>query len=167
MRKEDRIGRLWAPWRMAYLRQSPDTPCFLCACARRRADRRHLVLCRGKKCFVTLNLYPYNNGHLLIAPLAHKGRLAALTAEERAGLFELLVEMQALLDRAMKPHGYNIGINLGRAAGAGVPGHLHLHLVPRWKGDTNFMPVTGRTKVISQSLADLHEQLQKARRKGR
>jgi ATP adenylyltransferase len=139
---------LWAPWRLAYIK-SPDRPatgeCFLCSGRDRPADdRRNLVLHRGRHALVVLNRFPYNNGHLLVAPYAHKAHLSELTGR---------------LTRAMSPDGFNIGLNLGKVAGAGLPGHLHWHIVPRWNGDTNFMPVLADVNVIPQSLDALYELL--------
>ncbi len=158
---------LWAPWRMAFIRGPHRKTCFFCDYARQRKDRRNGVVLRGRKAFVVLNRYPYNTGHLMVAPLAHKGDPGRLTEEERGELFELLVVMLGALDRALRPEGYNVGMNLGRVAGAGVPGHLHLHVVPRWGGDTNFMPVLGRTKVVPQALQEVYSRLQKVLPKGR
>lgn len=163
---------LWAPWRMPYMRKvvKPADPsdCFFCDYVRApKRDRKNLVLLRGKACLVVLNRYPYMSGHLLVAPLAHKGELALLGSAERAELFELLVRMEAALRKAFKAHGFNVGLNLGRAAGAGVPGHLHFHVVPRWTGDTNFMTAVSQTKVIPQALEDTYRQLQKTLRNGR
>ena len=162
-------GRLWAPWRMPYLRKitrpkKPDA-CFFCEyAAAPRKDRGNLVALRGKTCFVVLNRFPYSGGHLLVAPLAHKGELATLDAGERQEIFDHLVRMQETLDRLMHPQGYNVGLNIGRAAGAGIPGHLHFHIVPRWNGDTNFMASVAQSKVIPQALEELHADLQKALR---
>jgi ATP adenylyltransferase len=151
---------------MPYLKgihRAKKSACFFCDYARAaRKDRPNLVLHRGRTCFIVLNRYPYNTGHLMVAPLAHKAEMGRLGARERAELFELAVVAQKTLDRALRPHGYNLGMNLGRVAGAGIPGHLHLHLVPRWNGDTNFMPVVGRTRVVPQALDDLYSHLQKA-----
>lgn len=163
---------LWAPWRKPYLQKAVRTPnpekCFFCDYVRtQKRDRKNLVLTRRKTCFCVLNRYPYTSGHLLVAPLAHKAGLDELGPAERGELFDLLLDMQHALERTLHPHGYNIGINLGRAAGAGVPGHAHFHIVPRWLGDTNFMTTAGQTKVISESLEGLYEHLQKALRNGR
>ncbi len=159
---------LWAPWRMRFIEGRRRGSCFFCEYARAKGrDRDNFVVARGATCFAVLNRYPYNNGHLMVAPLAHKGRLGLLGGRERAELLDMLVEMQEAVGRALRPHGYNIGLNLGRVAGAGVPGHLHFHLVPRWEADTNFMPVVGLTKVIPQSLEALYDRLQKTLRKGR
>lgn len=163
------MKRIWAPWRMTYIRKAAKgtDPCFFCAYLKSRADRKNLVLERGRTCFAVMNLYPYNTGHLLIAPRAHKGRLTGLTKAERAELMDLTIRMQRVLDRALRPDGYNIGINLGRPAGAGVPGHVHQHIVPRWNGDTNFMAAVGDTKVMPQSLEELYDRLQKVLRRSR
>lgn len=155
-------NRLWAPWRAGYisgiLNPSPKK-CPFCGAREARSDSKRFILTRGRTAFSVLNLFPYNNGHLLIAPYRHVGRLDALRQEEWLELLHLAKDAMARLKRIMGPHGYNLGINLGKAAGAGIPGHLHLHLVPRWVGDTNFMPVIAESKVISQSLASAHSLL--------
>jgi len=157
------MDQLWAPWRLAYVAsaKAPDAadPCFICQGLREQDDRRNLIVLRTPLAVVVLNRFPYNNGHLLIAPLAHKGRLEDLSADELLETMETLRRMVSLLDRVLHPDGYNIGVNLGRVAGAGLPGHLHWHLVPRWHGDVNFMPVLADTKVIVQSLDSLYELL--------
>jgi ATP adenylyltransferase len=153
---------------MTFIRGPRRKSCFFCDYAKSPArDGENLVLLRGRSCFVVMNRFPYNNGHLMVAPLAHTGDLGRLKTVTRAELFDLLVTAQKTLDRALRPEGYNIGINLGRVAGAGVPGHVHIHIVPRWNGDTNFMPVLGLTKVIPQALKDLHHRLQKVLPEGR
>jgi ATP adenylyltransferase len=157
------MKRLWAPWRTAYIRgaiQGRDSGCFLCGCrGTPKRDRSNLVLLRGRACFVVLNRFPYNVGHLMIAPYAHKAKLAGLDDAERAELLALAARLQEALDRAFKCDGHNLGINVGRVAGAGLPGHLHLHLVPRWSGDTNFMPVVGETKVMPIGLDEVYRTL--------
>jgi ATP adenylyltransferase len=160
---------LWAPWRIPYLRkitrQTKPGGCFFCDyAAAPKKDRKNLVVLRGKTCFVVMNRFPYAGGHLLVAPLAHQGELAKLSRAEREEIFDLLVRMEQTLDRLMHPQGFNIGLNIGRAAGAGVPGHLHFHLVPRWNGDHNFMTTVAQVKVIPQALEELHGELQKALR---
>lgn len=167
MRSDGTSRALWAPWRMDFIRGPRRRSCFFCDYARSRSDRKNRVVRRGRTCFAVLNLYPYTSGHLLVAPLAHKAELGLLSAAEREELLDLLVEMQEALDRALSPDGFNLGLNLGKAAGAGVPGHLHFHVVPRWDGDTNFMPVVGRTRVIPEALEELYDRLQKALRKRR
>lgn len=135
--------------------------CFLCryVAAATTEDRANLVVLRGKKAVVVLNRYPYNNGHLLVAPHAHKATLEELDDEELLECGQLLRQLCGVLRRVMSPDGFNAGLNLGRVAGAGLPGHLHWHLVPRWNGDTNFMPVLGEVNVIPQSLDALYEML--------
>jgi ATP adenylyltransferase len=167
--------RLWAPWRLGYI-QGKDSPaaaereiewlpdadreCFLCRGAADSEDRANLVVARGAHTLVVLNRYPYNNGHLLVAPLAHLPTLAELAPDLQLELMETLARYTELLKRLLNAEGFNIGLNLGRVAGAGVPGHLHWHIVPRWSGDTNFMPVIADLRVIPQSLDALWELLQ-------
>lgn len=147
---------LWAPWRIEYIKEAPKGGCFLCDILRAGGDdRANLVLKRGTACAVVMNRYPYNNGHLMVAPYRHVARLADLTPEERLETMDLLDLSVAALTSAIRPDGFNVGINLGRVAGAGLETHLHTHIVPRWNGDTNFMPVIGDTKVIPQALDDL------------
>lgn len=164
--------RLWAPWRLGYI-QGTDPPaaaeqeiawlpgadpnCFLCRGAADRDDRANLVVGRGEHTLVVLNRYPYNNGHLLVAPLAHLPGLGDLSGEVQREIMETLARYTDSLKRLMNAEGFNIGLNLGRVAGAGVPGHLHWHIVPRWSGDTNFMPVIADLRVIPQSLGALWE----------
>jgi ATP adenylyltransferase len=158
------MDHLWAPWRLVYVATAKPPadgdPCFLCAGLAADDDRRNLVVLRKPLSVVVLNRFPYNNGHLLIAPRAHKGRLEEFTPAELLDVQETLRRMVSVLDELMHPDGYNIGLNLGRAAGAGLPGHLHWHIVPRWDGDTNFMPVLADAKVIVQSLDALFDLLQ-------
>jgi ATP adenylyltransferase len=161
--KEKRLEQLWAPWRLAYVAgpkpPAPADECFICQGLAAQDDRRYLIVSRTAECVVILNRFPYNNGHLLVAPRVHKGHLEDLHAAELLDTMETVRRMVRRLDDLMHPDGYNIGLNLGRAAGAGLPGHLHWHIVPRWNGDTNFMPVLGDTKVIVQSLDALYELL--------
>lgn len=158
------MDHLWAPWRLSYVATPPKPTggddCFICRGLADRDDRANLIALRTTYSAVVLNRFPYNNGHVLVAPLAHKGRLDELSADEILDTQETLRQMVGLLDRAMTPDGYNVGLNLGRVAGAGLPGHLHWHIVPRWNGDTNFMPVLGETKVIVQSLDALYDLIQ-------
>ena len=153
---------LWAPWRLHYILASKDNAsaeCFICRGLKGDADRENLIVCREAQTVVLLNRYPYNNGHLLVAPSAHKGTLGELSDSEMLELMQTLRRMMQVLDDAIQPHGYNVGLNLGRVAGAGLPGHLHWHVVPRWNGDTNFMPVVSDTRVIVQSLEALYDLL--------
>jgi ATP adenylyltransferase len=160
------MDKLWAPWRTKYVTKIGKTAkgCVFCNIIKEKKDKKNFIITRTKHAFSVLNIYPYNNGHLLIMPNRHVADLSDLKKEEREGLMDLLDETKKLLDKTMKADGYNIGINLGRAAGAGFPKHVHIHLVPRWQGDVNFMPVTGQTKVISQSLQALYENLSKAKK---
>jgi ATP adenylyltransferase len=157
------MDQLWAPWRLSYVATakppSAGDPCFLCAGLADNDDRKHLIALRSPLSVVMLNRFPYNNGHLLIAPRSHKGRLDELTSEELLESMETVRQMVRVLEELMHPEAFNIGLNLGRAAGAGLPGHLHWHIVPRWNGDTNFMPVFADVKVIVQSLDSLYDLL--------
>lgn len=157
------MDRLWAPWRLSYVAAakspSPGEACFICRGLAEADDRGNLIAWRRAHSVVLLNRFPYNNGHLLIAPNAHKGRLGELTADEHVELMDSLSRLMADLDGLMGPDGYNVGLNLGRVAGAGLPGHLHWHLVPRWNGDTNFMPVLTDVRVIAQSLDAFYDLL--------
>ncbi|MCS7016701.1 MAG: HIT domain-containing protein [Gemmatales bacterium] len=152
---------LWAPWRLAYVVQDrkTDPGCFICEGLAQQDDRTNLIALRTSHCVVVLNRYPYNNGHLLVAPQAHKASLDQLNADEILDTQRTLSRMLQALQALMKPDGYNIGLNLGRVAGAGLPGHLHWHVVPRWEGDTNFMPVLAEVKVIVQSLEAFYDLL--------
>ena len=148
------MERLWSPWRSHYVtRADEDEGCFLCAHAAPDADDDHLLF-RGERVLVVLNAYPYNSGHVMVAPRRHVGEPPDLSAEERHDLIDVTFAAVDVASAALDPHGFNVGINLGRVAGAGVPGHLHVHVVPRWGGDTNFMPVVGETKVMPELLAD-------------
>jgi len=141
------------------VRTGDDDGCFLCRAVAAADDAANFLLERRERCFSILNRYPYNNGHLLIAPNPHKAELAALDDSELVDLMRLTRDSQQVLQSALAPDGFNIGINLGRCAGAGTPGHLHIHIVPRWNGDTNFMPVLANAKVIVQSLEALYRTL--------
>jgi ATP adenylyltransferase len=158
------VDRLWAPWRLSYVTAGAPPAevdgCFICGGLKATDDRANLIALRTSRSVVVLNRYPYNNGHLLIAPQAHKARPEDLSAEEALDLHEALCKCLTTLDELMSPHGYNVGLNLGKAAGAGLPGHLHWHVVPRWNGDTNFMPVLSDVRVIVQSLEALYELLE-------
>jgi ATP adenylyltransferase len=157
------VDHLWAPWRLAYVAQparpQPTDDCFICRGLAESNDRANLIVSRGPLSCVLLNRFPYNNGHLLIAPLTHKGTLDELTPDETLDLQETIRRMVGILQTKMNPDGFNVGLNLGRAAGAGLPGHLHWHVVPRWNGDTNFMTVVADTRVIVQSLDALYDLL--------
>jgi ATP adenylyltransferase len=158
------MEHLWAPWRMAYI--APETPqpqgCIFCTQPAENRDVEHHILYRGEYCFMMLNLYPYNNGHLMIAPYQHVGTIEELSTET---LTELMTQAQLALKAlhaAMKPDGFNMGINQGKVAGAGFADHMHLHIVPRWNGDTNFMPVVADTKVMPEHLDVVYQKLKEA-----
>lgn len=155
-------NQLWAPWRLSYVKTAPPKDadaCFLCSArdAEHEADAENLLVHRGEHSLVVLNRFPYNNGHLLVTPAAHKADLRDLSDEELLECSHMLQKMLTVLQNSVHPDGFNVGLNLGRIAGAGVPGHLHWHIVPRWRGDTNFMPILGDAKVIPQSLDALYE----------
>jgi ATP adenylyltransferase len=157
-------SRIWAPWRAQYIHEaaaSPEPPrgCFLCHGLADDRDRDNFLVFRGPHSVVVLNRYPYNNGHLLVAPRVHRGTLGELEGPDLIEPIQVLRRMTLILDRMLRPHGYNIGLNQGKAAGAGLPGHLHWHIVPRWDGDTNFMPILGDTKVIVESLYEFYDRL--------
>lgn len=158
------MEHLWAPWRMSYI--APRTPqtqeCIFCAKPAEERDAENYILYRGKRCFMLLNLYPYNNGHLMIAPYQHVGSIELLDAE---ALAEMMAQAQLALRalrKAMNPDGFNMGINQGKVAGAGFADHVHLHVVPRWNGDTNFMPVLADVKVMPDFLEHTCKQLKQA-----
>jgi ATP adenylyltransferase len=149
------MKQLWAPWRMTYIRgedEKPDPGCIFCVRDRQGDDRRRLILHRGEHAFVLMNKYPYSNGHLMVAPYRHTADPGELDEAEALEMHRLLVLSRDVLGQCMGPHGFNIGMNLGQVAGAGITDHLHLHIVPRWSGDTNFMPVFADVRVIPQHL---------------
>lgn len=152
---------LWSPWRMEYLEREkqPTDKCVFCAANDAGEDRTNLVLHRNEACFIIFNRYPYNNGHLLVVPYRHVGDLADLTAAESANVMHVVQYGVRLLRRAFTPEAVNIGVNLGSAAGAGILDHVHIHIVPRWEGDTSFMTVLSGTRVISEELARTFERL--------
>ena len=158
------MQRLWAPWRETYITKITDRQksCVFCRIPAHHKDKQHLIFIRKPYAYAVLNLFPYSNGHCLVVPNRHVGDISKLLQEEYVGLMDLLKEAKDLLQKALKPHGFNVGMNLGRIAGAGIPGHVHIHIVPRWKGDHNFMPVTAATKVISLSLSVIYKKLEDA-----
>jgi len=148
------MKRLWAPWRIEYIKGPKDNGCFLCKYSQENKDDSNLVLYRGKSALVVMNYYPYNNGHLLIAPYQHTSEISELNDDTKLEMMDLIAHCQKALTKMLNAQGFNIGINYGEVAGAGLKEHLHIHVVPRWNGDTNFMPVSGHTKVISQGLQE-------------
>jgi ATP adenylyltransferase len=162
------VERLWTPWRRAYLEgaqtspdQSNSTACFLCDhAADPTHDRENLVVYRASSVFVLLNLYPYNSGHLMVAPYLHTGDFPNLDAQIASELTHVTQRAVGVLQQVYAPDAFNVGMNLGKAAGAGVPDHLHVHVVPRWNGDTNFMPVVAETKVLPETLEQTYDRLE-------
>ena len=156
------MERLWSPWRLAYVTGSASpTGCIFCDAVSEAPDpaREALVLVRGRLSFVILNLYPYNNGHLMVAPKRHIASLGAATADELSELMRFTRDAEAALTEAYRPEGINVGLNLGRPAGAGIADHMHIHAVPRWTGDTNFMSVVGNTRVLPEDIRDTAKRL--------
>lgn len=153
------MERLWAPWRIRYIRSTKEPGCFFCRKSQETADAANHLLIRDRTCFALLNTYPYNPGHLMVAPYKHTPTLDDLAEGELADLMLLTRRCQQLLNRVLKPDGFNIGLNCGKVAGAGVEDHLHIHIVPRWQGDTNYMPVLSDVRVVPQALDELYSEL--------
>ncbi len=154
--------RIWAPWRLEYVKDAAkdnDDECIFCAKPAADDDEANLIVHRGQRCFVILNLFPYTNGHLMVAPYEHVGALQDLDAETVAELMSLAQSAMRRLEQVYSPQGYNVGFNQGRIAGAGFENHIHMHVVPRWGGDTNFMPVLADTRVMPQTLQQSYEAL--------
>jgi ATP adenylyltransferase len=154
--------RIWAPWRLTYVKDASkdvEQSCIFCAKPDESSDRENLIVHRGERCFVILNLYPYTNGHLMIAPFEHVGAIQGLPDETVAEMMALAQRAIEVLEEKYEPHGFNVGFNQGRVAGAGVEHHIHMHVVPRWGGDTNFMPVLADTRVMPQTLEQTYDAL--------
>lgn len=164
------MKRIYAPWRSTYTTKTArgkqektvEKDCIFCTKFTQKNDRKNFVIKRFKHNAIVLNRFPYNAGHILIVPFTHKSDLASLSKTARTELMELLSESAAIIKKELNADGINIGLNLGKAAGAGIPSHLHFHVLPRWAGDTNFLPVLGQTKQISFDLNHIYEQLKKA-----
>lgn len=153
------MRQLWAPWRMEYIESDKSGPCILCTKPSETADRENFILERTKHSFVMMNVYPYSNGHLMVSPYAHADRLSAL---DEAAALDLTVTLGRTLERlrtALSPEGFNVGLNLGKAAGAGIDTHLHFHIVPRWSGDTNYMTLFAEVRVIPEHLQATYDRL--------
>jgi ATP adenylyltransferase len=149
------MDRLWTPWRLNYVTVASHQPAGCVFCADRvQSNEDDLLVYRGESCFIILNLYPYNNGHLMVVPTRHVARLAELSAVELDEVMRFTRAAEMALEERYHPHGFNMGLNLGKSAGAGVADHLHMHIVPRWNGDTNFLTVVGETRVLPETLAD-------------
>jgi ATP adenylyltransferase len=153
------MKHIWAPWRIEYILQGKPEGCFFCDNPKQDKDAENYILYRGKKNFIMLNGYPYNPGHLLVAPYSHKASLEELTEEERNEHFNLLSRGIMVLREVLNPGGFNTGSNLGKVAGAGVDDHFHSHIVPRWQGDTNYMTILADARVMPQALADTYKML--------
>ena len=154
------MERLYSPWRSQYIEGlSKSEGCFLCDALKENNDEKNLILYRGKKAFVIMNLFPYNAGHLMVCPNEHIGDFTSIDEETLCEISLLTQKMVKLLKLVLKPDGFNIGYNLGKAAGAGLESHIHNHIVPRWVGDTNFMPAIGEVRVISQDLREIYLKL--------
>jgi ATP adenylyltransferase len=152
------MKRLWAPWRIEYIRSHKEKGCIFCEKPKRN-HKEELILFSGKTTFTLMNLYPYTNGHLMVAPYQHTDSFSALNQEEKLEILDQIDHAVDILTHAMNPEGFNIGANIGESAGAGIKDHIHFHIVPRWTGDTNFMPVLGHTKIMVEGLNDTWEQL--------
>jgi ATP adenylyltransferase len=153
------MNNLWAAWRRDFILGPKEKGCVFCQRAKKRDDRENLILFRGKRVFVIMNKYPYNGGHLLVMPNAHKSDLSKLTKFESCDLYELTRKSVAVIGQVMPADGFNIGMNLGKIAGAGIEEHLHMHVLPRFKGDTSFTAIFGNTKVQSISLGEIYDML--------
>ncbi len=153
------MDNLWAPWRIEYIRSEKEDGCIFCDKPQQDDDREMLILYRGPTAFIMMNLYPYNNGHLLISPYTHVNNSNELDAKERNEIMELADRSMAIMKKRLSTQGFNFGANIGRAGGAGIAEHIHFHIVPRWDGDTNFMPVIGYTKVQVDGLQETYDLL--------
>ncbi len=160
------MKRLWSPWRMKYIeKHEKESGCVFCNSQAREDNPANLIALRGKNAYVILNLFPYTSGHLMVVPFQHKASIQDLDAETRAEMIELTSQCMDVLQKLYKPHGFNMGANIGEAAGAGVLGHVHIHIVPRWNGDTNFMSTLGETRVLPESLDDTYKRVKEAFKK--
>ncbi|MFC1624296.1 HIT domain-containing protein [Candidatus Omnitrophota bacterium] len=150
------MDKIWAPWRSKFVRMKKRKGCLFCS---KERQKHKFIIRESKFSFALLNIYPYNNGHIMVSPYRHVKDLKGLNDEELFDIIKLVKKMQILLEKKLNPQGFNIGINIGEVGGAGYKGHVHVHIVPRWAGDTNFMPVIGNTKTMPQSLKELHKLL--------
>ena len=155
------MEQIWAPWRVEFIKMGKPEGCFLCDKPKQNNDAANYILYRGDKNFILLNSYPYNPGHLMIAPYQHVANLEELTDGERHEHFEIVKRSIKILKQVFNPDGFNIGMNIGKVAGAGIDKHIHTHIVPRWQGDSNFMPVIADTKVINEALAETYDKLKR------
>ncbi len=155
------IKRLWAPWRITYILAPKLKKCLFCTIVKQKNDKENLILERAKNCFVILNKYPYNNGHIMVVPYKHTPSIEELDNKTLLEMMKIAQKYVIKMKKIMKAEGFNIGINIGRVAGAGIKEHIHLHIVPRWNGDNNFMPVLANHRIISESLVSVYEKLKK------
>ncbi len=155
------MKKIWAPWRLEYIKQPKENSCFICDIVKDKPekDRENLILYRSKTAIILLNKYPYISGHLMVAPILHTANISDIPKETSDELWYLTTKAVDLLKETITPEGFNIGINLGKVSGAGLKSHVHIHIVPRWSGDTNFMPILGETRVISQALLETYDLL--------
>jgi ATP adenylyltransferase len=153
------MEQIWAPWRIQYIQMEKPSGCILCEKPAQKSDTRNYILYRGSQNFVIMNSYPYNPGHLMVAPYRHVASLDGLTDDELSEHFKIVSRCTKLLREVFNPQGFNIGINMGRAAGSGIDEHVHTHIVPRWQGDTNFMPVVSNIRVVPEALAETYQKL--------
>ncbi len=151
---------LWTPWRYAYIKSADSAPgCIFCDKPKVNDDERNLIVHRGKHCFIILNAFPYTNGHLMVVPFAHEDQLQKLDRETATEMMALTQKSESVLRELYRPEGVNLGMNIGRAAGAGVAGHVHMHVLPRWTADANFMSVVGETRVLPEDLAATYKRM--------
>lgn len=153
------MKKLWAPWRIEYILSEKTDECIFCKYPKMNDDKKYLILYRGEKAFIILNKYPYNNGHLMVVPYRHVSTPLDLNDDELLEMDKLINLSIRVLSEAMKPHGFNLGANIGKAAGAGIEDHYHIHVVPRWEGDTNYMPIIANTKVVVEALDRTYDKL--------
>ncbi len=153
------MKRIWAPWRIQYIRAPEHKGCIFCDKPQENKDEENLILYRGKHNFVIMNAFPYNPGHLMVVPYRHLGKLEDMSAIERNEHYGIVSRVVGILRESTRTENFNIGMNLGRVAGAGIADHVHTHIVPRWNGDNNFMPVIGETRVMSESMTDIYQRL--------
>ncbi|MCH8019039.1 HIT domain-containing protein [candidate division KSB1 bacterium] len=159
MKSDSKSEILWAPWRMEYILGEKESGCIFCTRINQDSDKENLILLRGKNNFVIMNKYPYNNGHLMVVPNRHTSEFDSLSDPEKLEMMNLVSKSMNVLKKTVNPDGFNVGLNIGKIAGAGIDDHLHFHIVPRWAADTNFMPVVGQTKIISEDLGETWERL--------
>lgn len=155
------MNKLWAPWRIKYITQKKKKGCIFCHAYKKTNDKKNYIVLRSTNCFAIFNTFPYNNGHIMIVPNRHVSSLKDLDDTELLDLNKTTVKVTSALEKVLNPQGFNIGLNIGKAAGAGIDDHIHTHIVPRWEADTNFMPVLADTKVVSQSIEELYDKLKK------